>query len=168
LAWSVGAAGRVASYDRRADLQEVARRNIQRFGLEERVRFYERDIAEGFEERDASALFLDLPDPHLYLPQVRAALRPGSPFGAILPTSNQVSSLISALEQNDFARIEVCELLLRFYKPVAARLRPTDRMVAHTGYLVFARPVAEGARPSMGGEEAFEAGVEEPDRAGGV
>jgi tRNA (adenine57-N1/adenine58-N1)-methyltransferase len=29
--------------------------------------------------------------------------------------------------------------MLRFYKPVADRLRPTDRMVAHTGYLVFAR-----------------------------
>lgn len=146
LAWAVGPSGHVASYDRRPDLQQVARHNVQRFELEERVTFHERDIADGFLETQAEALFLDLPDPHLYLTQVRAALRPGSPFGAILPTANQVSALIAALEQNDFARIEVCELLLRFYKPVAARLRPTDRMVAHTGYLVFARPVAEGAR----------------------
>ena len=160
LAWSVGPSGHVASYDRRQDLQDVARRNVQRFGLEERVTFHERDIAEGFLETDAGALFLDLPDPHLYLPQVRAALRLGSPFGALLPTANQVSALILALEQNDFARIEVCELLLRFYKPVPARLRPTDRMVAHTGYLVFARPVAEGARAVV--EESGDAEDESP------
>jgi tRNA (adenine57-N1/adenine58-N1)-methyltransferase len=154
LAWAVGPAGHVVSYDRRQDLQMVARRNVEKFGLESRVTFHERDIAEGFVEQDAGALFLDLPDPHLYLPQVRAALRLGSPFGAILPTANQVSALVAALEQNDFARIEVCELLLRFYKPVPARLRPTDRMVAHTGYLVFARPVAEGAGAALGPDKA--------------
>ena len=154
LAWAVGPAGHVASYDRRKDLQEVARRNVEKFSLEPRVTFRERDIAEGFVERDARALFLDLPDPHLYLPQVRAALRLGSPFGAILPTANQVSALVAALEQNDFARIEICELLLRFYKPVPARLRPTDRMVAHTGYLVFARPVAEGVGAAVGQDGA--------------
>lgn len=154
LAWAVGPNGRVASYDRRKDLQDLARRNVERFGWGSRVVFHERDIAEGFEERDASALFLDLPDPHVYLSQVRAALRPGSPFGAILPTANQVSDLVQALDDHDFAGIEVSEMLLRFYKPVAARLRPTDRMVAHTGYLVFARPVAEGAARPQDGERA--------------
>jgi tRNA (adenine57-N1/adenine58-N1)-methyltransferase len=37
--------------------------------------------------------------------------------------------------------LEVVEVLLRFYKPEPERLRPTDRMVAHTGYLVFGRPL---------------------------
>jgi len=36
------------------------------------------------------------------------------------------------------------ELLLRPYKAVPARLRPADRMVAHTGYLVFSRRVTGG------------------------
>jgi tRNA (adenine57-N1/adenine58-N1)-methyltransferase len=31
--------------------------------------------------------------------------------------------------------------MLRYYKPVPDRFRPTDRMVAHTGYLIFSRPV---------------------------
>jgi tRNA (adenine57-N1/adenine58-N1)-methyltransferase len=35
--------------------------------------------------------------------------------------------------------VEVCEVLLRFYKTVADRFRPEDRMIGHTGYLVFAR-----------------------------
>jgi len=31
--------------------------------------------------------------------------------------------------------------LVRYYKPEPTRLRPTDRMVAHTGFLVFARRI---------------------------
>jgi tRNA (adenine57-N1/adenine58-N1)-methyltransferase len=61
----------------------------------------------------------------------------------ILPTTNQVNRVLPELLVNNFAFVEVCELLLRFYKPDWERLRPTDRMVAHTGYLVFARSVME-------------------------
>lgn len=143
LAWAVGPGGRVISYDRREDMQALARRNLERVGLQDRVTFRLRDIAEGFEETDVDALFLDLPRPEDYLPQTRAALRSGGSFGAILPTANQVSALLEALQRQAFAFVEVCELMLRFYKPVPERLRPTDRMVAHTGYLVFGRPVLE-------------------------
>jgi tRNA (adenine57-N1/adenine58-N1)-methyltransferase len=141
LAWAVGPTGRVISYDRRADMLELAQRNLRRVGLEDRVVFKERDIEQGFDEVEADALFLDLPTPHLFLPQARAALQGGGAFGAILPTTPQVAALLQAMEQHPFAFIEVCELMLRHYKPVPERLRPTDRMVAHTGYLVFARPV---------------------------
>jgi len=141
LAWAVGPGGRGISYDRRADMQELAMRNLRRVGLEDRVVFKERDIEQGFDEVEADALFLDLPTPHLFLPQVRAALQGGGAFGAILPTTPQVAALLQAMEQHPFAFIEVCELLLRHYKPIPERLRPTDRMVAHTGYLVFGRPV---------------------------
>jgi tRNA (adenine57-N1/adenine58-N1)-methyltransferase len=150
LAWAVGPAGHVYSYDRRHDMQSLAARNLARVGLESRVTFHEAAIEDGFDESDADALFLDVPDPHLALPQVRRALRPGSPFCAILPTVNQISTLLTAMEANEFAFAEVCEILLRFYKTVPQRLRPLDRMVAHTGYLVFARPLAPGAIPPPG------------------
>jgi tRNA (adenine57-N1/adenine58-N1)-methyltransferase len=145
LAWAVGPEGHVFSYDRRGDMQELALRNLARIGLEARVTFRQRPIEDGFAEHSVDALFLDLPEPHLVLPQVRQALRAGSPFGAILPTMNQIASLLSAMEANEFAFTEVCEILLRFYKTVPQRLRPLDRMVAHTGYLVFGRPLAPGA-----------------------
>jgi len=58
-----------------------------------------------------------------------------------VPTTNQVVRLIEALPQHSFADIEVEELLLRPYKVVPGRLRPMDRMVAHTGYLIFARKI---------------------------
>jgi tRNA (adenine57-N1/adenine58-N1)-methyltransferase len=58
---------------------------------------------------------------------------------------------------HSFHDIEVCEILLRPYKPVPARLRPADRMVAHTGYLTFARRVAEA---ELHGKEAQGEAVE--------
>jgi hypothetical protein len=47
------------------------------------------------------------------------------------------------MQRGGFAGLEVEELILRPYKAVPARLRPMDRMIAHTGYLVFARKVLD-------------------------
>jgi tRNA (adenine57-N1/adenine58-N1)-methyltransferase len=51
--------------------------------------------------------------------------------------------------------------MLRFYKPEPDRLRPTDRMIAHTGFLIFARPVTidrtEESETSPLVEEGWEA-----------
>jgi tRNA (adenine57-N1/adenine58-N1)-methyltransferase len=139
FAQAVSPTGRVYSYEVRPEMQQLARSNLEEMGLSEFVEFKRRDIAEGFAERDADALFLDLPNPWDYLPQSHAALVSGGFFGCILPTANQVSRLIGALEETHFGLVEVEELMLRPYKAVSARLRPMDRMVAHTGYLIFAR-----------------------------
>lgn len=141
LAYMVGLTGRVTSYESRPDIQRLAMKNLERVGLTERVTYKLGDIKDGFEEQGVDAVFLDVPNPHDYIAQVKAALKPGGPFGVILPTTNQISTLLVALKREHFAFIEVCEILLRYYKAVPERLRPTDRMVAHTGFLVFARSI---------------------------
>ncbi len=147
MAYNVGATGKVISYEQRPEMQNLARKNLARVGLEERVEFKLRDIAEGFDETDIDAFFLDVANPYDYIPQVRAALKPGGFFCSLMPTYNQVEKLIYALRRNNFAFIEMCEVLLRYYKAEPARLRPTDRMVAHTGFLVFARRIEPSADP---------------------
>jgi tRNA (adenine57-N1/adenine58-N1)-methyltransferase len=141
LAWAVGPQGHVFSYEIRQDMYNLARKNLDQLGLAERVTCKLKDISEGFDERNIDALFLDLPNPFDYLYQVRESLKPGGYFGSILPTTNQVIQLLIALYRHDFAFVDICEIMLRYYKPVADRFRPTDRMVAHTGFLIFARPM---------------------------
>jgi tRNA (adenine57-N1/adenine58-N1)-methyltransferase len=150
LAFSVGAQGRVITYERRPEFQELARKNLSRLGLDGQVEFKLGDIAEGISETNVDAFFLDVANPWDYTRQVRAALKPGGFFCNLVPTFNQVETLLHALRHSDFAFLEVCEILLRYYKPEPSRLRPTDRMVAHTGFLTFARRIepAEDARGS--------------------
>jgi tRNA (adenine57-N1/adenine58-N1)-methyltransferase len=144
LAHTVGPQGRVISYEVKPDVQNLARKNLTRFGLESRVDFKLRDIGGGFDETDADAFFLDVPNPYDYTGQVRAALKPGGFLCCLIPTFNQVEKTLQALRQTRFAFVEVCELLLRYYKPEPSRIRPTDRMVAHTGFLIFARRIEPG------------------------
>lgn len=159
LASAVGAEGRVISYEQKTDVQNLARKNVERIGLASRVDFKLRDIQEGFDETDADAFFLDVQNPFDYIPQVRDALKPGGFFGTLLPTFNQVEKVLNALRANKFAFIEVCELLLRYYKPNPTRLRPADRMVAHTGFLVFGRKI-EAVIDPRAAQLADEAGLD--------
>jgi len=139
LAWAVGDEGKVYTFERREEFSKLARKNLARAGLDHRVEFTHRDIADGFGVDSADCLFLDVRTPWDYLEQAAAAVAPGAPLGFLLPTTNQVQDLLAAMEGGPFEDIEVLEIMLRKYKPVADRLRPSDRMVAHTGFLVFAR-----------------------------
>lgn len=153
LAFMVGDHGRVYSYERKEEVQKLAFSNLERLGLSHRVEFKLGNAEDGFAERGVDALFLDLPNPYDYLLQVKTALKGGGYLGMILPTVNQVSKTLEALKQNHFAFVQVCEILLRYFKTDWDRLRPTDRMLAHTGYLIFARSVNE-LDPAILGESA--------------
>ena len=158
MATAVGAEGRVTSYEQRPDMQNLAQKNLERVGLASRVNFKLRDIQLGFDETDADAFFLDVQNPYDYLEQVRNALKPGGFFSTLVPTFNQVEKTLYALRQNKYAFVEVCEIILRFYKPEPTRLRPVNRTVAHTRFLIFARKI-EPSNDPRGLELANEAGV---------
>ena len=162
LAHAVGPDGCVISYEIKPDVQNLARKNLNRFGLDSRVDFKLRDIQQGFDETDADAFFLDVPNPYDFTAQVRTALKPGGFLCCLIPTFNQVEKTLYALSRSKFAFLEVCEILLRYYQPEPSRLRPTDRMVAHTGFLVFARKIEPSEDP-RGVELAVEAGLGSKD-----
>lgn len=141
LAFMVGKEGKVFTYEQREEFSRLAQENLKRTDLESRVEFFIHDIANGFHQQNVDALFLDVRTPWDYLPQAYKALKPGASIGFLLPTTNQVSSLLSHLEKMSFFQIEVIEILLRRYKPIPERLRPVDQMVAHTGFLIFAKKI---------------------------
>ncbi len=159
FAYAVGKEGKVYTYESREDMMNLARKNLEKVELQDRVEFKLHDIRNGFFETGMDAAFLDVQNPYDFMPQIRSALKPGGFFGTILPTTNQVIRLLEALRQEKFAFVDVCEIMMRYYKAESDHFRPTDRMVAHTGFLIFARPVnfTQEAESDDLLEETFEA-----------
>lgn len=147
LAWAVAPTGRVYSYEIREEHLRVARRNLTQMGLLQYVDLYHASILDGFAQTSVDALVLDVRTPWLFVDKAHTALRPGSFFAALVPTTNQVTQLLAELEKGGFADIGVEEILVRKYKPVPDRLRPDDSMVGHTGFLISARPVVDPSEP---------------------
>jgi len=143
---AVGPAGMVVSFEKEERHYKNARKNIERFAGSPNVDLRLADVSErGGTEFDAA--FIDVREPWSVLEKVWGSLKASGSLGIVVPTTNQVSETLRAL-QPLFGDIEVLEILLRKYKTVADRLRPDDRMVAHTGYLIFGRKIAETALPS--------------------
>ncbi len=141
FAYFVGEEGRVISYEKEERFFQLAKRNLVRFSLEHRVELKLKEVGEVFEETDVDAVFLDVREPWLLLKPAWDALKPGHPLGILVPTTNQVSKTLAELSTLPFKDAEVLEILVRRYKPNPERLRPEDKMVAHTGYLIFAKKV---------------------------
>jgi tRNA (adenine57-N1/adenine58-N1)-methyltransferase len=146
--------GRVISYEVRPDMQNLARKNLDRVGLADRVEFKLKDIGEGFEEDGVDSVFLDVPEPANYLGVAARALRSGGFFGTLVPTTNQITRLLERISAYPFGLIEVEELMIRGYKTVPQRLRPLDRMIGHTGYLLFARKFERSIMEDVAPESA--------------
>ncbi len=133
--------GLIHCYEKEEKYIKNALDNIKLAGLDKYVKVYHQDLSENLPENYFDAAFIDVREPWLYLENVKKALKSGSPVGFLVPTTNQVTLLLQSLEKFNFMDREVIEILLRHYKPVPDRFRPEDRMIAHTGYLIFARRV---------------------------
>jgi tRNA (adenine57-N1/adenine58-N1)-methyltransferase len=133
----VGPSGNVIALEKEERHYKNSRKNIERFAEWGNVDLRQCDIMD-FEETGFDAAFIDVREPWFVIEKVRGLLRGSAYLGMIVPTTNQVIEILRALN-NGFGDIEVLELMLRRYKTVPERVRPEDRMVAHTGFLIFAR-----------------------------
>ena len=136
--------GQVYGYDVRRDMIELASRNVEAAGFADCVKIKEGDVRAGVEEADLDAAILDMPDPWDALGPLWRSLRPSSPVGVFVPTANQVSKLLAALgPMGGYVVQEVAEVFKREWEPRAEALRPSTRMVGHTGFVVILRRTAQ-------------------------
>lgn len=133
----VGPEGRVVTYEKEERHYKNSRKNIERFAEWNNVDLRHGDIIDS-DEKDFDAAFIDVREPWLIIEKVRSFMRASAHLGIIVPTTNQIVETLHALNEG-FGDIEVIEIMLRKYKIVPERVRPEDRMVAHTGFLIFAR-----------------------------
>jgi tRNA (adenine57-N1/adenine58-N1)-methyltransferase len=132
-------AGEVWVYEVREDFYHLAMKNWERFNLCGNVKISLQDFSEAqVEENFFDCAFVDVKEPERFVEKVWKALKPGGVLASILPTTNQVVSMLRATQEL-FCAHEVVETLHRSYKTNPERLRPQDLMIGHTGYLFFAR-----------------------------
>jgi len=92
------------------------------------------------------------------------ALIPGGVFMAYVATTTQLSKLAEAIKESGlFTEPESSETLVRGWHHEGLAVRPQHRMIAHTGFLIFARRMAPGVpalqrrrRPSKGSYDNLE------------
>jgi len=88
---------------------------------------------------DLDRIVLDLPEPWRVVEHAATALAPGGILLAYLPTILQVARLREELESSPFGMATSLEVLQRTWHIDGQSVRPDHRMVAHTGFLTFAR-----------------------------
>jgi tRNA (adenine57-N1/adenine58-N1)-methyltransferase len=140
LAFAVGPTGSVASFDRRDDFLEVARRNVAAAGFADRVRFALRDVAsDGLTGGPFDAVVLDLAEPWSVVPRLSDTLRPGGRVAAYTPTYNQLERTVRALREAGYQEVRSLELIERELHVGEGGTRPAFDMLGHTGFLTGAR-----------------------------
>jgi tRNA (adenine57-N1/adenine58-N1)-methyltransferase catalytic subunit len=148
LARAVGEEGSVISYEVREDHLERATENIATWysglgGKPENLELRLGDVFEGVPERGIDRIVLDLPEPWQAIGTTTESLAPGGILCCYLPTIPQVSQTVDAMRGARFAQINTLEGLVRTWNVEGQSVRPDHRMVAHTGFIVTARKVAQ-------------------------
>ena len=139
--------GPLVSYEQREEFQEAARKAIvDTLGaLPGNLALKLGDAYLGFEESATStASCSTYPSHGRRCPGAKLALRAGGIVFAFCPNVSQVQRFFDCLrEVRGFGMLEVYELLQRGWTVRGRSLRPSHRMVAHSGFLCFARRLAE-------------------------
>ncbi len=151
LATIVCPEGRIYGIEERYDMLEAARHNIELAGVSQCVSLRLGDVKQGVGVSGLDAGFLDLPDPWDALPAAYEALKPGAPLVVFIPTMNQLDKLVTRVEEGGlFVIEEAFEILKREIEMVPGAVRPSPRMIGHTGYIVVLRRLAREETPDTG------------------
>lgn len=153
---AVGDAGKVSSYERRADFAEIATANVERFfgGRHGAWHLTVGDLAhalpESRKDRNVDRVILDMLAPWEVLDAISAALVPGGVVCAYVATTTQLSRTVEGLRgHGTFTEPHSWESLVRGWHVDGLAVRPDHRMIAHTGFLVTSRRLADGVAPPL-------------------
>ncbi|MEV8272833.1 tRNA (adenine-N1)-methyltransferase [Microbacterium sp. NPDC077184] len=149
---AIGPHGRLVSFERREDFAEVARANVETFAGDtpENWEVVVGDLAAALPETLPAAsvdrVVLDMLAPWECIDVVADALTPGGVVLCYVATATQLSRVAEYLRGTGlFTDPEASETMVRGWHVEGLAVRPDHRMIAHTGFLIWARRLAPGA-----------------------
>ncbi len=144
---AVGDTGTVHSVERRADFADNATSNIENyFGTPPtNWRLTVGDLQEQAVSDDYDRVILDMLAPWECVDLAARALRPGGVFMAYVATTTQLSVTAEAIKADGrFTEPESSETIVRGWHHEGLAVRPQQRMIGHTGFLIQSRRMAPG------------------------
>ena len=157
---AAGEKGFVHSVERRADFAENARSNVDAY-FESAPSNWKLDVGDLQDqnfESEFDRVILDMLAPWECVDIAARALRPGGVFMSYVATTTQLSATAEAIKEDGrFTEPESSETLVRGWHHEGLAVRPQQRMIGHTGFLIQSRRMAPGVevlarrrRPSKG------------------
>ena len=157
---AAGEKGYVHSVERRADFAENARSNVDAYfeGSPSNWKLDVGDLQDQNFESEFDRVVLDMLAPWECVDIAARALRPGGVFMSYVATTTQLSATAEAIKEDGrFTEPESSETLVRGWHHEGLAVRPQQRMIGHTGFLIQSRRMAPGVevlarrrRPSKG------------------
>lgn len=149
---AIGDFGHLRSFERREEFAEIARGNVETmFGgphpaWEITLGDLSETLGEVEEPGSVDRAVLDMLAPWECLNAVATALAAGGVIICYVATVTQLSRTAEALRADGrFTEPESHETMVRGWHVEGLAVRPDHRMVAHTGFLITARRLADGA-----------------------
>ena len=144
---AVGPTGKVNSIERRADFAENAHANVTNYfgGKLSNWSLSVGDLQDQNFESEYDRVVLDMLAPWECVDLAARALRPGGVFLAYVATTTQLSVTAEALKDDGrFTEPESSETIVRGWHHEGLAVRPQQRMIGHTGFLIQSRRMAPG------------------------
>lgn len=144
---AVGANGHVHSVERREEFADNAKSNIESYfgGPPNNWSLDIGSVQEKVFSEDFDRVILDMLAPWECVELAAKVLRPGGVYMAYVATTTQLSATAEALKSDGhFTEPESFESMVRGWHHEGLAVRPQQRMIGHTGFLIFARRMAPG------------------------
>ena len=144
---AVGPTGFVHSVERRQDFADNATANLTNYfsGKPENWKLDVGSVQEQEFTEKFDRVVLDMLAPWECVEMAASVLRPGGVFLAYVATTTQLSAIAEALkEDGHFTEPESSETIVRGWHHEGLAVRPQQRMIGHTGFLIQSRRMAPG------------------------
>ncbi len=144
---AVGPSGSVHSVERREEFAANATSNIEDYfgGRPANWSLAIGSVQEQEFDHDFDRVILDMLAPWECVGMAAKVLRPGGVFMAYVATTTQLSATAEALKDDGhFTEPESFESMVRGWHHEGLAVRPQQRMIGHTGFLIFSRRMAPG------------------------
>jgi len=128
----------VYTYERKKEFYDIARKNVKNFGLMN-VFLKNADITKRIKEKNVDLVTLDMQNPERVVKHASKSLKPGGWLAIYSMHIEEVKKVYEELKKYDFTDVKILENIQREWQSLGKLTRPKNYMLAHTGFLTFAR-----------------------------